>query len=65
MRSWAMLMASTRSSSSDVRFSAFAKNGTMAAKTMPAITSVTRSSTMLKPRCERERMRETAVAGRP
>ena len=50
MRSWAMLVESTRSSSSDVRVSALAKNGTIAAKTMLAMTIVTSSSTMLKPR---------------
>jgi len=41
--------------SSDVRLSAFAKNGIIAAKMMAAMTMVTSSSTMLKPRAARGR----------
>ena len=52
MRSWAMLVESTRSSSCEVRESAFAKNGTIAAKTMLAMMTVTSSSIMLKPRAK-------------
>ncbi len=63
-RSWARFVARTRLLSAADFFKALAKSGTMAAKMMPAITMVTKSSTILKPRASRLARIDVFIASR-